>query len=59
VPDYRIFKVNQSGRVVASSEIVTCDTDEEVFAKAESMLDGLDLEIWEGARRVAILPSKD
>jgi hypothetical protein len=32
---------------------------EEVIAKAKSMVDGLGIEIWNGARRVKILPSKD
>jgi hypothetical protein len=51
--------VDQHGHVVKPPEYVTCETDEEVIAKAKSMVDGLGIEIWNGARRVKIFPSMD
>ena len=54
---YRIYSLYQSGHVVAPAQVVECDNDEEIVTKARSMLDGLDLEIWDGARRVTVLIS--
>jgi hypothetical protein len=42
-----------------SPRVVTCPFDEEVIAKAKSMVDGLDLEIWDGARVVAKIASAE
>jgi hypothetical protein len=53
MPEYRIFEVDKNGRVVAPSKVVRCPSDEEVIAESKLMVNGLDLEIWDGARRVA------
>jgi hypothetical protein len=45
MPQYRLFSVDQHGHVVKPLEYVTCETDEEVIAKAKSMVDGLGIEI--------------
>jgi hypothetical protein len=57
MPEYRIFEVDKNGRVVAPSKVVRCPSDEEVIAEAKSMVRVLDLEIWDGARRVAKIAS--
>jgi hypothetical protein len=57
--DYRIYTVDANGRVIAPSEVLTCETDEEIIQKATSMVDGHDLEIWDGPRVVAKIPSRD
>jgi hypothetical protein len=59
MPQYQLCSVDQHGHVVKPPEYVACEADEEVIAKAKSMVDGLGIEIWNGARRVKILPSKD
>jgi hypothetical protein len=58
VPAYHIFMVNKSGHIVAPPEFVTCQSDEEITLKAKSMVNGLDLEIWDRARVVAKISSK-
>jgi hypothetical protein len=58
MPDYHIFRVNKSGRIVAPPEFVTCQSDEEIILIAKSMVNGLDLEIWDRARVVAKISSK-
>jgi hypothetical protein len=37
--------------------MVECHSDAEVIAKAKAMLDGLDVEIWDGPRLVLRLPA--
>jgi hypothetical protein len=37
--------------------MVECDSDTDVIAKAKAMLDGLDIEIWDGPRLVVRLPA--
>jgi hypothetical protein len=58
MPDYRIYSVHKSGRIAGPPHLVTCDTDEEIIKKAKSMVNGLDLEIWDLARVVAKISSK-
>jgi hypothetical protein len=48
MPQYRLCSVDQHGHVVKPPEYVTCETDEEVIAKAKSMVDGLGIQIWNG-----------
>jgi hypothetical protein len=51
--------VDKNGRIFAPPTELTCETDEEIIQKATSMVDGLDLEIWNGARPVAKIPSTE
>jgi hypothetical protein len=57
MPHYRIYFVQQSGRISGQPIIIECDGDKEVIEKARKMLDGRDIEIWDRARVVARLKS--
>jgi hypothetical protein len=57
VPAYRLYKLKDADRIAGPSTIVECDSDAEVVAKAKVMLDGLDIEIWDGPRLVARVPA--
>ena len=56
---YRLFCLNSLGAIIAVNT-VECEGDEEALVHAQAMLDGEapchGIEIWEGARRVALLP---
>jgi hypothetical protein len=56
MPDYRIYKVLNE-RIKDPSVIVTCDNDSEVREKAAQMMNGVDVEVWDGPRRVIYLQS--
>jgi hypothetical protein len=58
MPVYRIYSV-KNGRVAGPPVLGTCDSDEEIIQQAEAMVDGMDLEIWDLARMVAKIPSKE
>jgi hypothetical protein len=59
MPQYRIYLVDKFGHVIAPPEVLHCDTDEEIIQKAKSMMDGHDIEVWNGPRVVAKIPSMD
>ena len=55
VPDYRVYGVNKDGQLAEATQI-SAVSDDEAKLIAHKMLDGADVEIWEGARLVARLP---
>ena len=57
MPAYRLFKLRDADHIVGASTMVECHSDAEVIAKAKAMLDGLDIEIWDGPRLVVRLPA--
>jgi hypothetical protein len=54
VRDYRVYGVSKDGRL-AEATLISAVPDEAKLI-AHKMLDGADVEIWEGARLVARLP---
>jgi hypothetical protein len=57
VPAYRLYKLRDADRIAGSPVVIECNSDAEVIAKAKAMLDGLDIEVWDGPRVVARLPA--
>ena len=57
--DYRIYKLDKDGRIVGPPEIVTCENDEAALVIAQQYVDGLAIELWADARRVALIPSEE
>ncbi|WP_162875503.1 hypothetical protein [Sphingomonas crusticola] len=54
VQDYRLYFLNREGRITRS-EIVTVATDAEACAEAERLDHADAVEIWAGARKVALI----
>ena len=57
MPDYRIYKLNALGHVTGHARALICEKDADVVRKVESLIDGHDVEILEGARLVGRLKS--
>jgi hypothetical protein len=57
VPAYRLYKLKDGDRIVGSPAVIECNSDSEVIAKAEAILDGFDIEVWDGPRVVVRLPA--
>jgi hypothetical protein len=53
--DYRAFYIGTNGQFAGSKEL-DCDTDAMAIASAIKLLDGKDIEIWDGLRKVVRLP---
>ncbi len=52
MPDYRAYAVNKDNYIVGAPTVMTCDTDADALAKARQIMDGYDVEVWLGKRRV-------
>lgn len=59
MPDYRIYKLVNGDRIAEMPRIVTHDTDDEAIAQTRQLLDGHDLQLWEGRRLVVSLEAKN
>lgn len=56
MPDYRIYFVDPGGHVVGPPTVIKCEDDDRAKVVARQYIDGLDIELWEGARVVAKFP---
>lgn len=53
--DYRIYKLDKSGKTTGPPYIVQCEGDDAALILARLLADEQTREIWEGARRVATI----
>ena len=59
MPDYRVYTLVQTDKIVGRADVVSCATDAEAVVKARQFLTSNDLEIWQGARMVSRLNARD
>ena len=59
MPEYRIHILTFGNKIAGPAIEVDCQSDEEVVAKARTLLNGQDIEIWSGARIVTRLRFAD
>lgn len=52
--EYHLYLTGPDGHILRRHNLF-CDTDEAVLRKAKQYVDGHDVEVWEGTRKVAIL----
>ena len=55
--DYRVYFVGLNG-LFEGSKALDCDSDTTAVASARKLLDGKDIEIWCGLRKIIRLPHK-
>jgi hypothetical protein len=58
MPDYRVYKIKDN-HVAGTPVVITCDSDQEAIQQAKSLVDGHDVELWDGSRFVIGLKSQD
>jgi hypothetical protein len=58
VPDYWVYTLGEDGHIVGRTEIY-CPDDEAALERAKNLADGHAVELWEGARRIALIDGKD
>jgi hypothetical protein len=51
VPEYRIFHLT-FGHIRGPAAIINCGVDQQAIEKAKQMVNGHDIEVWQGVRRV-------
>ena len=52
MPEYRIYTVKKDGHLRGPPKVVECPNDLAVIKEAKQFLDGLLIEVWQGARVV-------
>jgi len=55
---YHLSVIDQAGHVIDVYE-PECESDEEAFHKAETLVDGHVIDIYQGERWIALLDGKD
>lgn len=58
MPDYRAYIVGSDGHF-AKYESFSCPDDGEAVIKAKQLVEGCDVELWEGERFIVRLYHKD
>ena len=53
--EYRVFLIDQNGRIAEPAQILECADDKAAVEQARQYLDGRAVEVWNGARRVVHL----
>jgi hypothetical protein len=57
--EYRIYKFSSDDCIQGVPAVIVCKNDIEALAEAKKLLDGLDLEVWQGDRKVLRIKSLD
>ena len=55
MPHYRIYTMTKDGHIQSAPVSFDCEDDRSAIERAKAMKDGLDLEVWQERRRVAVL----
>ena len=55
--DYRVFVIGPDGRVNNRVDLI-CENDEAAKERAQQLVDGHDVELWQRDRRIAIFKHK-
>jgi hypothetical protein len=56
--DYTVYFVGADGNFTGSPKALDCDSDATAITSARKLLDGHDIEIWSGLRKIIRLPHK-
>ena len=52
---YRLFWTNGAGRIDSVAEMIQAESDEDAVRQAQALSESRAVEVWQGARRVAML----
>ena len=55
MPEYKFYIISLDGHRIQPPTVAMCETDIDAIKAARQLLDGHDIEIWEGTRIVAYL----
>lgn len=50
--EYRIYIIGPDGHVIGRTDLL-CEDEDAAKERARQLLDGYDLEVWQGSRRLA------
>jgi hypothetical protein len=52
MPDYRVYTMMKGIHFKDAPAVIRCDSDQEAIRQAEQLVDGHDVEVWDGGRFV-------
>lgn len=52
---YRAYLLDNDGKIAKAPTVLECDNDKRAIQLAKQMLDGSDIEVWQGSRLVMTL----
>ena len=55
--DYHFYKMDSAGKVFGPI-FIKCEDDNAAVARAQQFADGFALDVWNGSRRVALIPAE-
>jgi hypothetical protein len=58
MPEYRAYIISVDERIQSRIELI-CDHEADAMAQAKQLVDGYDVELWQGARKVARFSRKE
>jgi hypothetical protein len=56
---YRAYFLDREGKIAKPPEVLECDSDQAAIELAKPMVDGHDIEVWQGNRMITILKHTD
>ena len=59
MPLYRAYTLTDDDHILDAPKVITCDSDQEAVQTAEQLINGHDVELWNGARLVTRIKSTD
>jgi hypothetical protein len=59
VPAYRFYTINKDGHVVGPPATHELPADRDAVQEANKIIDGNDIEIWQGARLIAYVTPEE
>ena len=57
MPEYRAYILDRARHIKGCEPLISADDDAAIVA-AKRLVDGHDVELWQGARKVTTLPHK-
>jgi hypothetical protein len=48
--NYRVYFIERNGHIAQPARHFECSGDDEAIQQAQKFIDGLDVELWDGAR---------
>ena len=61
MPEYKIYRLDQRGKINSPPEVVNSDHEKDVVEKARDLAaaDGCDVEVWQSERLVVHVVTRD
>lgn len=59
MPTYRLYLVDQDNHVACTPKVLTFASDENAVERAKQIVDGHDVEVWQGTRLITVIKSSD